>query len=161
ESGAVARRRGLEPLAHGRDRRLERALRIGMASDGGVAEHRLGTRRRDDHPLRLAGLRVDDRIAKMPEAPVDGDVLDLVIRDGRLQVAIPIDETVAAIDQPIAKHIEESPSHRARADRIHGEALAIPVASAAHHLLLANDPGLVLVLPLPDPLDEPFTTEVV
>src|SRR5690606_6541739 len=73
----------------------------------------------------------------------------------------PIDETVAAIDQPIAKHIEEGPSHRARADRIHGEALAIPVASAAHHLLLANDPSLVLVLPLPDPLDEPFTTEVV
>jgi hypothetical protein len=143
------------------DQRLELLGRRRVHGHGRIAEHRLGARRRDHDVLRLARLWVDQRIAQVPEAALHGLVLDLVIGDRRLQLAVPVDEAIAAVDQPVFEHPEEGLAHRRRADRIHREALPIPVAGAAHALLLAHDALLILLLPLPDALDEGLAADVV
>ena len=83
------------------------------------------------------------------------------VGDGGLEVAIPVHEAIAAIDETVPEHGEERPAHRTGADGVHGEALALPVARAAHRLLLADDPSLVLVLPVLDAPDEALAAEIV
>ena len=78
-----------------------------MDGHGRVAQHRLGPRGGDRHVRRLARLRVDHRIAEMPEVAGDGFVKDFVVADGRLQERIPIDQPLAAVDQAVAKHVEK------------------------------------------------------
>ena len=51
---------------------------------------------------RLARLRIDHRIAKMPEVAVHGFVKHFVVADGRLQERVPIHQPLAAIDQAVA-----------------------------------------------------------
>ena len=96
----------------------------------------------------------------MPEMAIDGFVFDFIIGDRGLQMTIPVDHSVSLEDQVVAEHAEESPSHRTGTDRVHGEALAIPVTGATHCDLLGNDAFLVLVLPLPDALDKALSAEV-
>ena len=134
---------------------------IGMAGHRRIPQHGLRTRGGDRDKLRLTRLRVDHRIADVPEMTGDLLVIDLIITDGRLQVAIPVDQPVAAIDQAVAEHIEEGPAHRSLANGIHGETLPVPVTGAAHALLLGDDALLVLVLPFPDPLHQLLTADVV
>src|SRR5215510_16491479 len=59
------------------------------------------------------------------------------------------------------EHAEERPAHRAGADVVHGEALAIPVTRATHGLLLADDAFLILILPLPDALHQALASDIV
>jgi hypothetical protein len=96
----------------------------------------------------------------MPEMAIDGFVFDFIIGDRGLQMTIPVDHSVSLEDQVVAEHAEEGPSHRTGTDRVHGEALAIPVTGATHCDLLGNDAFLVLVLPLPDALDKALSAEV-
>ena len=134
---------------------------IGMTSYRRIPQHGLRTRGGDRDKLRLTRLRVDHRIADVPEMTGNLLVIDLIITDGRLQVTIPVDQPVAAINQAVAEHIEEGPAHRSLANRIHGEALPVPVTGATHALLLRDDALLVLVLPFPDPLHQLLTADVV
>ena len=150
-----------QPLSRSGDQLVQGSGRIGVASDRGVAQHGLGPRRGDDDVVGLARLRVDHRIAQMPEVALHGFVHDLVVRHRGLQMTVPVDQPRAANDQPVSKQPEEGPLHRARADRVHGEALAIPVARTAHGLLLADDARLILFLPIPDALHERLATDVV
>ena len=86
---------------------------------------------------------------------------NLVVADGRLQHGVPVHQSLAAIDKPILKHAEESVPDRAGADRVEREARALPIAARSHLLELLNDAGLVLVLPLPDALDQSFAAQIV
>ena len=61
------------------------ALVVGMHRDRGVAEHGLGPRRRDDDVL-VAAL---DRIAEVPEVPLDLDLLHLEVGDRGQQLRDP------------------------------------------------------------------------
>ena len=79
---------------------------------------------------------------------------DLVVADGRLQERVPVDQPLAAVDQPLVEQAEERVPHGPGADRVEREPGPLPVAAAAHLLELAEDAGFVLVLPLPDPLDQ-------
>ena len=51
--------------------------------------------------------------------------------------------------------------HGPGADRVEREPRPLPVAATAHLLELAEDPGFVFVLPVPDPLDQPLAAQVV
>ena len=97
----------------------------------------------------------------MPEVALHGFVHDLVVRHRGLQMAVPVDQPRAAKDQPVPKQPEEGPLHRARTNRVHGEALAVPIARTAHGLLLADDARLILRLPVPDAFDERLAADVV
>ncbi len=96
----------------------------------------------------------------MPEMAPDGFVDDLVVGDGGLELAVPVDQAVAAVNEAVGEQAEEGLPDGPGADGVHGEALPLPIAGAAHALLLADDAGLVLVLPGPDPGDEGFPAEV-
>ncbi len=88
-------------------------------------------------------------------------VNDLVVRDGRFELAVPVDQAVAPVDESVAEEAEESLPHGPGADGVHGEALALPVAGAAHGLLLTDDAFPVFVLPGLDAGDEAGPAEVV
>jgi tetratricopeptide (TPR) repeat protein len=103
----------------------------------------------------VAGLGlVAEGVAEVVEAAVDFPVLDLVVGEGGLGDGIPVDETLAALDQPVLEESEEGLADGAGADLVHREPLAVPVARAAHRLELLGDARLVLVLPGLDPGDE-------
>ena len=52
-------------------------------------------------------------------------------------------------------------SNRAGAGIVQRKSCSLPVAAAAHFFELAQDPFFVLFFPLPDPLDQSFTAEIV
>ena len=132
-----------------------------MHRHGRIAQHRLRPRRGQGHALRLARLGVDDGIVEVPEVARHGLVKDLVVADGRLQHGVPVHQPLAAIDQPVAEHLEERMPHRPGALRIEREAGPLPIAGAAHFLELAEDPLFVVVLPLPDAGHEPLAAQLV
>jgi hypothetical protein len=70
-----------------------------MHGDRRVSQHRLRTRGGDGDVARLAWMRVDDRIAQVPEVTGNGLVKDLVVADGGLQVSVPVDQPLAAVDE--------------------------------------------------------------
>ena len=140
---------------------IERGGRLGMHRHGRIAQHRLGPRRGQGHALRLARLGVDDRIVEVPEVALHGLVKDFVVADGRLQHRVPVHQPLAAINEPVAEHLEERMPHRPGALRIEREAGPLPIAGAAHLLELAEDPLLVVVFPLPDAGHEPLAAQLV
>ena len=97
----------------------------------------------------------------MPEESSYGFIFDFVIRDSRAQECVPVDQALAAENETIGEHFEKRLAYRPTADRVHGKSLAVPVAGAAHALLLAYNTHLVLVLPLPDAFHQALTTYVV
>ena len=72
------------------------ALVLGVHRHGDVAEHRLGTRRRDrESPRRVVG----ERIADVPELPFGLVELRLLVRERGEAARAPVDDVVAAVDQ--------------------------------------------------------------
>ena len=78
-----------------------------MHGHGRVAEHRLGPRRGDRHVRRLARLRVDHRVAEVPEVALDRLVEHLVVAHGRLQERVPVHQPLAAVDLAVLEQVEE------------------------------------------------------
>ena len=70
-----------------------------MHRDAGVAQHRLGPRRRDDDE-RGPSLALD-RIAEVPELALDLDLLDLEVGDRGLQLRVPVDQALVLVDQAL------------------------------------------------------------
>ena len=107
------------------------------------------------------GLRIDDRILEVPEMALHRLVKHLVVADGRLQEGVPVHQPLAAIDFALLEEREERLADRPGADLVEREAGPLPVAATAHLLQLADDPGLVGVLPLPDAIHQPLAAEFV
>ena len=90
----------------------------------------------------------------------DFDILDFQIRNRGLEMRVPVDQTLAAIDQALVVHLDEDLDHgvmevafvtRRRVRRTgHGEGVARPIAGRAKTLELFDDRVAVLVFPLPD-----------
>ena len=128
----------------------------GVDGDGGVAEHRLGAGGGDHgepagHPL--------DGVAHVPQLALLVGVLHLVVGQGGPAAHAPVDEVVAAVDEALAVEAAEHGAHGARESVVQREALAAPVARAAHALELVDDDASVLVAPFPDPLEEGVAPE--
>ena len=68
----------------------------------------------------------------------------------------PVHDVVAAIEQPLFIKPDERLAHRARKIVVHGEVFAAPIDGIANPLHLLHDRSAVVLLPLPDALDEGF-----
>ena len=134
------------------------ALVGGVDGHAGVAQHGLGPGR-GHHQItpRLA----HDGIAQMPQIARLLLVLHLGVGQRRDAVGAPVDDAGALIDQALLIQGDEHLAHGLRAALVHGEAGAAPVAGGAHFALLAHDGVSVLVLPVPDALQELLAAQVV
>ncbi|MEO1367221.1 MAG: hypothetical protein AAFX50_08580, partial [Acidobacteriota bacterium] len=96
-----------------------------------------GHRRIAELGLGAAGADQEGAVLDRVELGLALPVLDLVVRDGRLQVRVPIDDARRAVDQAVAEHAGEDAVDAAVQLRVHGVALPRPVAGRAHgaHLL--------------------------
>ena len=128
-----------------------------MEGDRDVAQHRLGPRRRDGH----VALAVRERVADVPQRSVLFLGLDLEVGDRRLQHRVPVDEALAAVDQPVLVEPDEGLLDRARQSRVHREAVAAPVDRGAEAAHLARDRAAGFLLPAPDALVEGLAAELV
>ena len=128
-----------------------------MHRDRGVAEHGLRPRGGDHDEgrgiVRIEGLAFQ-RIAQIPQAALDLDLLHLEIGNRGQQFRIPVHQPLVLVDQPFAVQFDEHLDDGARQALVHGEAFARPVAGRAEPLQLVDDDAAALGLPLPDPLEE-------
>ena len=81
-------------------------------------------------------------------------VLGLVVRDGRGAAGAPVDDALAAVDEPVVVPVAEHAAHGLGVLGVHGEALALEVDGAAHAADLVLDDAAVLVRPVPAGVDE-------
>ena len=85
----------------------------------------------------------------------------LVIAHGRLEKRVPINEPLAAADEPLAKQAVEGGADGRGALVVEREPHALPVAARPQVAKLAQDPLLVLLLPGPDPRHQRLAAQVV
>ena len=139
---------------------FQRPAWVGMAGDRRIAQHGFRPRCGNHNVLRFAGLRINDGIAQMPEMSLNAFIHNLVIRDCRLQVAVPVDQARPTENQAVPEKTKKGPLDGPGTDGVHGKALAVPVARTAHSLLLADDAGLVLLFPVPDTFDQGLAANI-
>ena len=130
---------------------------VGMHRNAGIAEHRLGTRSRQLH----ISAAVRERITDVPERTVAFLIFDLGVGDRRQAVRAPVDDALAAIDQPLVIEIDKHLAHSLVTALVHREALALPVAGRAHLLELLNDAAAELAFPLPRALQKAVAADVI
>ena len=155
------------------DRRI--ALVRGVNGNRAVAQHRLGTGRRNRDIVALflegdvavgvlldigIGGPVGERVLEVPHMAVGFLVLDFEIGNRRFELRVPVDEALAAIDQAFLVEGDEDFEHGLGQALIHGEAFARPVAGGAEALQLVEDQATRFRLPLPDLLDEGLTAHL-
>ena len=133
------------------------ALIVGVDAHAGVAQHGLRTGGRHDH---LTGA-VSQRVADVPQMAGLVHILHLGVGQGGDAVGTPVDNAAALVDQTLFVQGDEDLPHGLGATLVHGEPGAIPVAAGTQLLLLLHDAVAILVLPVPDPLQEFFTAKIV
>ena len=106
------------------------ALIVRMHRNCGVTQHRLRPGRSDHDISRgidgIEGLAFQ-RIAQIPQATLDLDLLHLKVGDGRQQLGVPVNEALVFVDQPFAMQFDEHLDDGARQAFVHSEAFARPV----------------------------------
>ncbi|MNN26403.1 hypothetical protein D3C81_1399080 [compost metagenome] len=78
-----------------------------------------------------------------------------------MQLGVPVDQALAAVDQAVLVQAHEGFLDRLGEALVHGEALARPVHRGAEAADLPGDGAAGLFLPLPDLLEELLAAEVV
>ena len=141
-----------------------------------VAQHGLRPGRGDDDEVarlpfrRLAvlvegdgvfiGDAVRQRIGEMPIGAVHLALLDLQVRDGGLEMRIPVHQPLVAIDQALLVQLHEDLAHGRVQPLVQGEPLARPVARGPQAAQLAHNGAAALGLPFPDLVDEGVAAHV-
>ena len=74
------------------------ALVLGMDGNGGIAEHGLGARRADDDDGAFGSSF--KRVLEVPHLAVDLALLDLQVRNRRVEDRVPVDQPLVLVDQP-------------------------------------------------------------
>ena len=85
----------------------------------------------------------------------------LLVGKRRLAPWAPVDDVVAAVDEPLFVEPDENLGDRFRQPLVHGESLTVPVTGAAHALELLDDRSARRLLKLPHFPDEPLAAEIV
>ena len=152
---------------------------VGMNGDGRVAEHRLGPSGGDHNLLVGQSLLVlgEDAIGERGERAeldlvgiagyaqiglaLERHLVDLDVGDGRVERARPVDESLVAVDEALLVQAHERLEDGAHRHVVHGEARSVPVARRADALELVHNGVALLLLPLPDLLDERLAAQVV
>ena len=110
-------------------------------------------------------LAIGEHIFEMPEMALHFAVLNLKIRNGRLEVRIPIDHALIAVNQALIIELHEDFAHRSDhlvifcARLAHSEFLTRPVAGCAQPFELVDDLPAGLFFPLPNALNESFAAK--
>ena len=102
---------------------------------------------------------VGQRVAYLPQRSSLLFVLDFEIRHRGAQLRIPINEPLAAVDETVLVQTYEGLDDRFGQSRIHGEALAQPVAGCTQAPHLVGDRGSGVGLPCPDALDKALASK--
>ena len=126
------------------------ALVVRIHRDGHVTQHRLGPRGGDHDRARP----IRQRIADLPQLALLFLAVDLEIRHRGAELRVPVDETLAAIDEAVFVQAHEGFQHRRGQAVVHREALARPVGGVAQAPHLLRDRRARLLLPRPHALDE-------
>ncbi len=133
------------------------ALVRGIHGHGGVAHEGLGTGG-GHHDLARA---IGEGIADVPEMAGFLAVDDLLVREGGAALGAPVDDAVALVDEAVVVEADEDLLHGVGEPLVEGEALAGPVAGGADGAQLPDDLAAILLLPLPDFVQELLATQVV
>ena len=133
------------------------AVVIGVDANAAVAQHGLGTGGGHND---LAGA-VGQGVADVPQVSGLIHILHLGIAQGGDAAGAPVDDAAALIDKTLFIQGDEDLPDGLGAALVHGEAGALPVAAGTQLLLLLHDAVAVLALPIPHPLQELFTSQVI
>ena len=133
------------------------ALVLGVHGNRAVAEQRLGPGGGHRH----VAIAVRIGVADVPHVPVFLFRDDFQVGYGGVQHGIPVDQALAAVDEPLVVEANEHGPDGFGETLVHGEPLARPVQRRAHAFQLAADRLPGMLLPLPDFLDELFAPETV
>ena len=133
------------------------ALVVRIHRDGGVTEHGLGARSANDDEgggiFRIEDLALQ-RIAQIPQAALDLDLLHFEIGDRGEQFGVPVHKAFVLVDQAFAMQLHKHLDDGARQPLVHREAFARPVAGRAETLQLIDDNAAAFRLPLPHALEK-------
>ena len=133
------------------------ALVVRVDGNTGIAHEGFRTGGRD-HQIARA---VRQRVADVPKLARLGLVLNLGVGQRSRAVRAPVDNTVALVDQALVIQVDKHLADCLGAALVHREALTLPVAGRAELFQLADNAVAVLVLPVPDALEEFLAAEVV
>ena len=131
------------------------AVVLGIDAQRGVAQHRFGTRCCHDRKV----VRPFDTVLDMIHLPFNLVVLDLVIRQSGLVEGTPVHDILSAIDEPFVEHPDEHFLDGPRESFVHRKAFALPVGRNAELAELADDGASVFFAPLPNEVDEFFSSQ--
>ena len=134
------------------------ALVVRMDRHGGVSKHCLRPGRGDGNVFVVKPFY---RVLEVPQMALRLALFDLEIGDCGVQLTIPVDQSLVAIDQALLVEVDEDLAHRRRQALVHGEALARPVRRGAEAAELIGDGAAGFLFPGPDSLDKAFAAEVV
>ena len=139
------------------------AFIVRVNRDGGVAEHGFRASGRDDQVIvAFSGLgAVGQRVFQVPQETFLVVVFHFEVGNRRVQLGVPVDQTLAAVDQAVFVQAHERFFNGFREAVVHGEALAAPVHGRAEAADLTADVAAGLILPFPDFLEEFLTAQVV
>ena len=132
------------------------AVVFGVDGHGGVAEQGLGPRGGDRN-----GASAGEVVADVVEGGVFVAVLDLQVGEGGGATRAPVDDALAAVDEPLAVEVDEGGAHGQAGALVQRESTSRPVAGGAEPLDLLVDTVAVLVHPIPDRLDELLAAQLV
>ena len=105
------------------------ALVVRVHRHARVAEHRLGPGRGHDDVVAAAD-RLLERVADGPQVPVDLLVLHLDVGERRGAARAPVDDALAAVDEPLLVPVHEHRAHRELVAGVHRELLVVVVAAS-------------------------------
>ena len=112
------------------------------------------------HGLRAGGghhqmaLAVAQGVAHVPEVAALLLGEHLQVGDRGVQHRVPVDQTLASVDQPLLEQADEHLLDGLGETGVHGEALPAPVQGRPHAAQLAGDGAAGSLAPFPHPLDE-------
>ena len=128
-----------------------------------VAKHCLRAGSCDSNVFNLpaSGVnRLDKRISQIPEMPLHQLVLDFIVGQYRLGGGVPVDQSFSPINQPVFKEFEKCSANGFCTYFIHCKACSLPVTGAAHRFQLADNAGLIFILPGLNTSNKLLTLEV-
>ena len=123
-------------------------LVVRMHRHGRIAKQRFRPCRRDFKHI----VRADDRIIDVPEKAVLLLILHFNIRDCGEAMRAPVDNALAAVNQPLLKETHEYLAHGAAAPLVKREPLALPIAGGTKLFKLIEDMAAVFPFPCPGAL---------
>ena len=129
---------------------------LGVHRHAGVAQHRLGPGSGYRNVLVSPSLG----IANVVQLAVQLLVLHLQVREGGRATRAPVDDALSAVHKALVVHVHKSRPDSAHRAWVQGKPEPRPVAGGAQALELLIDGVAILLYPLPDPVQEGLSAQL-